>query len=424
MKRALLVMVVLVLWAAPALAAPSGQTLEFWGYDFYDQDHYIIQVTLLATGDHCRIYGDVTAGVSTATAQAVANRFDDVYEDVTAVYGDPPDVDGDPGIYILLTDIRDDYTHDPNAISFVRGYFDPLDETADPHSNGHEMIYLDVEQQDVTGLDARRAMAHELGRMIVWGNDPDEEAWLVEGLGYLAERINGLSHRSEIANYLAAPSVPLTGWTAARPDEGAAYLFMLYVREQFGDVAIRQIVSSTEHGLDSVAEVVGVDRGTLFRRWALANYLDRSSGVYRYGSLNIVDYDPDERTTFLRPPSTVVTWPVENEWVEVSGTLPYHGVAYYRLETEKSQYSILVQDRQTEHDYWFWLPYGAAWVRNDDVLAVNVMGSRSSLGPVVDDRFLLVVGPSREIGPVEYSFVIRGPGQVFMPVVMRDAQGG
>jgi hypothetical protein len=347
--------------------------------------------------------------------------FDAIYTDVTPTLGAPPDVDSEARIYVLLTDIRDNYTHDPMATSFVHAYFDPTNEQAGTYSNGHEIIYLDIGQQSPTSGEARRALAHELARMINWGVDPGEDAWLVEGTGYLAERLNGMPHRPEVGNYLAEPEDALTGWTGSREDTGSTYLYFLYLYEQYGGNAIRQIVADSERGLYSTSSTVGEDTGSLFRRWALANYLDQSSDPYRYASLDIVSSGANNTTRFLRPPSTAVSRPADGKTINITGLLPYQGVSYYRIAGAQEDYAAVSIDRRPDEIWGDRLVdgYGAGWTKNSSVLTENLL--RYSVTPVLtDDTFLLPVAPARHRGAVDYDYEIRGAYQTFLPVVMKN----
>ena len=422
-RRLLVVMLLVVLPIVPAQLA-QAQTLTFWAYDFYDHSYYRISATQQYVSTHARVYADIDSDVTYTTARQVGWMFDDIYADVTGVLGVPPDEDGDSRIYVLLTDIRDVYDHDPNAISFVRAYFDPINGTVGPYSNGHEMIYLDVGQQLPTEEEAKRAVAHELARMISLGADPDEEAWLVEGLGYLAERLCGLPHRPEIADYLSDPANSLTGWTMSRNDAGSTYLFVLYVYEQFGASAIEQIVASPQNGLDSVAAVVAMDTDLLFRRWALANYLDLGSGPYRYASLSIVDSGADNVTRFLRPLPTDIPRPARNQKSSVTGTLPYRGVTYYRMTAgSRVDPFIRVEDeRPRAREWWPTLAdgYGAAWLRGELLLQEGLLSHTSTDVPPAD-TFLLCIAPAREVGAVDYRYTVHGTYQTYLPLVMKSA---
>jgi hypothetical protein len=413
----------LVCW----MPAPSrAQTVvQFWAYDFYTRSYYQVGLTQKYVSSRARVYGGPE--VSSSQAQQVGQAFDGIYNNVTGILGQPPDVDGDPLIYILITDIKDVYDHDPMAVSFVRAYFDPRNQAPTTYSNGREIIYLDNVQQLPTETEAKRALAHELGRMIVWGADRDEEAWLVEGIGYLAERIAGYGHRPEIGSYLADPSRPLVGWTGSAPDAGASYLLLLYVYEQFGASAVQSIVQSSANGLDSVAAAVGLSSDGLFRRWALANYLD-SSGIYRYTSLDIVDSGEDNVTKFRRTAATMVSRPLPNERREMVGVLCGGGIRYYKTAPgSRTDEFVRIGDEKAREAVWSptldGSGFGASWMKNNVLLQEGRLDHTSTDVPA-SDSFLLCVSPFRARGAVDYRYVLHGTYTVFLPVVTRNYSSG
>lgn len=394
--------------------------VQFWVPDLYDRTYYRVGLTQKYVSSRCRVYGGME--VTTSQAQQVGQACDDIYNDVT-VLGMPPDVDGDPLIYILILDIRDVYTHDPMAVSFVRAFFDPVNGRAGTYSNGREIIYLDNGQQSPTEPAAKRALAHELGRMIAWGHDPDEERWLVEGVGFLAERVAGFGHRPEVSVYLADPSSrPLTGWTGSAGDVGAAYLLLLYVYEQFGAGAIRRIVADPANGLEAVAAAVGLSPDGLFRRWALANYLD-SSGIHRYASLDIVGSDEDNVTRFRRPPATPVARPGQNEKRILVGTLCSGGVRYYRtLPGGRTDPFLRVEDERAMDPEWY--PtleggFGASWMKAAVLLQEGRIRHTSANVPA-GDTYLLCVSPYRSRGAADYRYALHGTYVVFLPLVAKN----
>ncbi len=423
MKRVVALMLALSLAVAlPPMVAAQTST-PFWMYDFYHRSFYQVQASQKYVGSHCRVFGGTE--VTAAQARQVGQAFDYIYNDVVGIIGQPPDVDGDPLITILIADIRDVYTHDPMAVSFIRAYFDPRNESPGAYSNGREMIYLDNGQQSPTEVDAKRALAHELGRMIIWGKDPDEEAWLVEGFGFLAERLAGYGHRSEVGAYLADPARSLTGWTGDARDVGASYLLMLYVYEQFGASTVAAIADDQANGLMSVAEAVGMAPDALFRRWALANFLD-SSGIYRYASLDVVDSGEDNISKFRRSPATVIPRPGANAKQVMTGILCGGGVRYYRVAAGSPSTFLRIRDEKARVPEWeptLAGGFGASWMRNYTLIQEGLLNYTHSSVPG-GDTFLLCVSPFRERGATDYRYVLYGTYQIFLPIVARNASGG
>ena len=91
------------------------------------------------------------------------------------VFGDPPDIDHNGKITILLIDVRDDYVPDVSE-SYVAGYFDPLDQGQ--QGNLADIIYLDTNPGSLSGAHGQvllSALAHEYQHLIHYCRDRPEE---------------------------------------------------------------------------------------------------------------------------------------------------------------------------------------------------------------------------------------------------------
>lgn len=398
-----------------ALSAPATDT--FWAYDFYLGTDYLITATLRYTGTHSYVYVDNVETVSDTTVISVAVAFDGIFATTTAAFGDVPDVDGEERIFILLTDIQDVYAHDPNATSYVACYFDPLHEyPGEPYSNGKEMLFLDLDPGDPVSMDADRGLAHQLELMIGFNYDPYEEYWFDEGMGSLAEYINGYGHRPEIEDYLDYPERPLTGWTGHPQDVGESYLWALYIYEHyFGQAGVQSILHSPLHGMDAVSPTLGVSAKVLFHRWALANYLDDGSqagGIYGYSSITITTGTPDGVTSFSRPQPITYIIP-QDDWV-ISGTMPaYWGVRYYELYRASGSVPMKIG---TGFDGQSTAVNGQVvhfdWSRE---IEVNPFGT--------GDVALLAVLPGRSTGLLNYKYTGSGLLRIYLPIITKDYGG-
>lgn len=328
-------------------AAPASAT--WWVYDHFMLSSYQRTFNLIHTSTNAYIYADTT--VSAATAQALGTQFDAIYSSVTTNFGSPPNVDGDSRVFLLLTDIRDDYTYDPSAGSYVACYFDPAHEHAGAASNLHEMLFVDLAPGNPTSATTYRCLAHQLALMVAYNYDPDEETWLDDGLGSLAEYVAGYGHRPEIEDYLAYPDRSLTTWQGNTTDVGQSYLWLLYLRERYGQTKVRQILQHAANGMASIQTVLGVTPNALMQKWAVANYLDALSlPEYRYNTLSIVASGADQVTKFTRPPfnDSVI---VDNENTTVlNGSLagPY-AVRYASIQRVGGE-SLQITDSGGQHE--------------------------------------------------------------------------
>lgn len=194
-------------------------------------------------------------------------------------FGDPPDVDGDGRLDLLVLDIEDDFER---TGAYVAGFFDPVDLIEHPNSNRRDVLYIDlyptlVWNGETRVQEAAATLAHEYQHLIHAGGEvgPRTELPFVnEGLSELAEMLCGFSPRSARA-YFEHPARSLFSWDYSDPipDYARASLWAHYLFEQVGFDQLRSFVQDTTVGL------AGIDNLTrragsrpfdeLFRDWGL-----------------------------------------------------------------------------------------------------------------------------------------------------------
>ena len=108
---------------APIASAPNqlklpriGNQRVFYAIDFRTQNQYYLKATLRAIGDFCYIYvqdsewqrtvkfGALTSLIRSFEQSTPADASRGIYQIQTNLFGEPPDIDGDERIYILLLD--------------------------------------------------------------------------------------------------------------------------------------------------------------------------------------------------------------------------------------------------------------------------------------------------------------------------------
>lgn len=216
--------------------------------------------------------------------------------------------EGNANIDVMIYNIVDESYYDPTFPFYIAGFFwGSINETFD-----RNMVFIDsYDWANRLGPDAARpflyegTVAHELEHLIHNDHDPDELSWVDEGLADLAELLNGFGHPdSHVVYYLAFHRNSLTDWLSGLEDYGAAYLFQLYLLENFGtkvdgvwDPA--WTLGLVEEDLNSIAGVeaqTGADFEDLFDAWILANYVDRpelaaTGGLpLGYGEIDLAPY--------------------------------------------------------------------------------------------------------------------------------------
>jgi len=156
-------------------------------------------------------------------------------------------------------------------------------------------------------------VAHELEHLIHFDHDADEDSWIDEGMADLAEYLNGYGHPdSHVVYYLAFHRTPLTVWGGGLENYGAAYLFQLYLLENFGtqdggsftgwsNTWTRTLIDEQANSIAGVEATTGVNFNDLFDAWMVANYLDDSSqtgaGNFPVG-YNEIDLAPYQSPTY------------------------------------------------------------------------------------------------------------------------------
>lgn len=206
-----------------------------------------------------------------------------------------PGVDGDPHFTILHVLGPPDDTE--------LGYF--IDEDQYPRSlfdesNEREMVYLNMSQLEVGEPLYDGTLVHEIQHLIQWNLDANEEPWLNEGLSQVAETLSGLD-TVDAASWLEQPYVRLDRWSDDEPDVYAhyagSYLYLLYLWEQAGDLALRELARHPANGLAAVRAVLAGHRPDLTLEqftgdWAAAVYLDGETNDPRFSLARAYDLGP------------------------------------------------------------------------------------------------------------------------------------
>ena len=289
----------------PPADYPVGTRRMFNVSNVDNDEQFEIYAIMIYKTEHVYMWVEEGARVDEAKIKQAADLFEEhTYPTTRAFFGSEwkPGVDNDPRLSIL---------HARNLGRTVAGYFSSPDSyvrAVRPDSNEMEMFYINIDNVTIGDDFYNGVLAHEFQHMIHWNNDRNETTWLNEGCSELAMELNRRAHPegnysvggSEYA-YLRRPDTQLTSWPEgvagdASPNYGAAYLFMSYFLDRFGEDATKALVSHDENGMDSVDVILAEDMGLsithadLFADWVVANLLDNTSfaeGQYGYTSINI-----------------------------------------------------------------------------------------------------------------------------------------
>ncbi len=267
-----------------------GDTQVFWLHNIQENFYYTTTAVLRAKTEHAYWWVEEGSSVREESLQDSARVFEEqTYPTNRRVFGSEwtPGIDGDPRVYIFLGDVPG-----------VGGYFSGPDEyprQVRPHSNQHEMFYINLRNARPGNDYFDGILAHEFQHMIHWWMDRDEDTWVNEGLSELASQINGLDVGSTDLLFAQQPDTQLTTWPDLEdsgPYYGASYLFLAYFFERYGEEAIRRLVAEPANGIagfEAVLDALDAEEPSfddLFADWVIANYLD-ADGELGYAALDV-----------------------------------------------------------------------------------------------------------------------------------------
>ena len=263
--------------------------------------------------------GDIAALIEHLAAKTPPNSFNPdtgVVANVETIFGEPPDVDGDGILDVLLVNVRDDYDGE-TEFGFVAGFVTPADLDGSV-GNGADILYLDTWPMLTSanfGVDAAaQTAAHEYQHFIMYRYDRQELSFINEAISEWSEVALGYPGRR--ITYLAAPrdyNVPLYRWNREDPfdDYQRAGLFMTYYGNRFGVLesgyVTRQAESGTAGLTSALGEIgAGITVPELVYDFHLANYInDTSLGAeFGYTSPDRLDIKATPRRVFEGSAST------------------------------------------------------------------------------------------------------------------------
>jgi hypothetical protein len=291
-----------------------GSVKEWYADDLSSSGgpRYKVPSTCKAVGTNCYVFvedASWTSGrVNQSTVDSVRIYFDSkspanpskgIFEMDTAAFGNPPDVDHDPKIIILMMDIKDGYSSINDG--YVAGYFYSFNEI-NPETPGYstsnfaEIFFLDTNPVNLLtpgGLsDGLSTLAHEFQHMIHFNYDRNELTFINEGCSLLAEVNCGFPIYSQ-SLFAQEPNHYLLDWRSYDPDflgfdYSRAARFFVYLRDQVGMGLLRPLVASTltgTAGIDAALESINADVrfSDIIKNWFIANEVNDRTVDSRYG---------------------------------------------------------------------------------------------------------------------------------------------
>lgn len=319
--------------AAPRIV---GETKNFWVHNLDTNTNNEVQATLRYATPHVYFWVQDGVNVNEREMRALVDEFEEkIYPTTREFFGSEwtPGIDGDEHIYILYA----------RGLGFsIAGYFSSADSVHPlirEYSNGHEMFLFNADNTSLADEFTYSVLAHEFQHMIHWNLDANETSWLNEGASELAAFINGYDGGGFDWLYISNPDLQLNDWPnsqgATTPHYGAAFLFMTYFLDRFGDDATKALVRHPANGLESFDAVLAdigasdpltgdpVATDAFFMDWAVTNLLHSSSagdGRFVYNNYSSARRaSPTETITDCQPDP-------------LSRTVHQYGVDYIAIE--------------------------------------------------------------------------------------------
>ena len=322
----------------PPGAQVVGSQQEFWVTNVNSNESYKISANLQYVTEHSYFWIEDNVDFDEQELTVLAETFEDqIYPTTRAFFGTEwtPGVDGDPHLYILYAS---------GLGHSLAGYFSSADENhplAHEYSNAHEMFILNADNVRLHEDFTYGVLAHEFQHMIHWYQDKNESSWLNEGFSELAAFLNGYDVGGFDWLYANNPDLQVNDWpndpNATSPHYGAAFLFVNYFLDRFGETATQTLVANQENGMASVDAVLSGMEATdsltgmpiraddVFMDWVLATYLlDASIADGRFTYHNYSEAPQADTTEKLR----------DCDQVEVTSDVHQYGVDYISIKCQ------------------------------------------------------------------------------------------
>ncbi len=315
-------------YSAQLFALPSlGSRRSFWVIrntdalpDAQEEDFDRVTATLKFIGTHTLLYLDDASpspGLTDSDIAELGRLYDRVlYESDVDYFGEPTDFDNNDRVIILLSPTVNKLTP-RGADGVIVGFFFGLD-LLDPgssncdicrFSNDGELFYGLVPDEDGIHSDPRErervlellpgVMVHETVHMVNFRykifihDQASEEVWLSEGLAHMSEELGAdradaagdpdaadnlyASNFGRAASFLEAPgqnSLTVVSGSGTLGERGAAWLFLRWLADQYGDFIFRDIVSAAPNGVANIEAQTGEEFFRLYADWAVALWAD------------------------------------------------------------------------------------------------------------------------------------------------------
>jgi immune inhibitor A len=312
-----------------------GAKRDFWILNTSSNSYKKIKAGLYFETPHLYFWIEDGITVDEDDLVYLSNTFEEeIYPTDREFFGNEPNpgIDNDEHIFLL-------YAH---GLGNAAGFFSSTDlvtKAIDEYSNQAEMFYLSADYVDLSSHDyAADTMAHEFQHLIHYYHDRNEVSWISEGFSELAAYINEYGPSQFDSHFASNPNLQLTFWPGddqgdSSPHYGAAFMFLKYFLDRFGEDTTKALVAETANDFESVDLVLErlgktdpvtgmpINGNEVFRDWTITNLINDYGGNvnnrYRY-----IGYVPPSFSAGVLMASGI-------EWQKTS--VSQFGTKYFRI---------------------------------------------------------------------------------------------
>lgn len=271
---------------SPALHADSaGDVVQFYQSNFITGGYEVVSGKCLRVTDGTFFYADAFLGLSKEFLDNFVTDYDThIQAVVKASCGNPPDVDGDAHVTVLITRIKDE-------TGMHKAYFSTYNqhqssENGYENSNHREIIYVDYDYYINDKLETRRQTAVGLVEMIAWNYQPAKSAFLVQMLRQYATRLLGLDFPETWINEYRQNSISLFETVVSKGYMAKCFMLMLYLVEKYDTnrQMIKYLVQTQEdNGMEAIVDATGVSFNEALSGFA-SEVFNRAQNTYQKSS--------------------------------------------------------------------------------------------------------------------------------------------
>lgn len=251
-----------------------GDVATFWIKNHDSNINEQIEARLHYYSDDLLFWVQIGERVDDQTVQQAVKRLEEqIFPRNRATFGMEwqPGVDGETALHIL---------HSSQLGSSVIGYFAAADEfvtEVNPFSNERELLYINLKNAPIGQDVYYEVVAHEMVHLIHWGQDQNEATWVEEGLAELGAYLNGYNQTDYETAFAKYPDVQLTNFSQfdglSEAHYGAAFLFMSYFYDQFGEEGVQKLIQNPQNGVSGFVSLLPNGFEPFFADWVVATVL-------------------------------------------------------------------------------------------------------------------------------------------------------